>query len=49
MYPIPPIDPNDLPEDETEFGTPTGYIDPTEYRGKTPPIEPSVYVSNDLA
>lgn len=43
-----PLDPNEFPDDETDFGTPTGYVDPTEYRGTTPPVEPNVHVSNDL-
>lgn len=45
--PPPPIDPYDLPDDETEFGLPPG-IDETAYQGTTPPIDPNIHVDNDL-
>ena len=44
--PTAPLDPNDVSSfsGESEFGLPVGYIDPTDYRGTTPPCDACIDV-----
>lgn len=34
-------------DDDSEFGLPEGYIDPTQYHGSTPRCEPILQADND--
>jgi hypothetical protein len=42
----PPIGTAEFPaqEDDSEFGLPEGFVDPTQYRGKAPACEPNIGV-----
>jgi hypothetical protein len=47
-YDLPPIGTAEIiarDDDSTEFGLPEGYVDPNEYRGKTPQCDRIIGVS----
>lgn len=49
-YGLPPIGSAEIlaQEDESEFGLPEGYVDPTQYCGTTPQPDRIIGVDNDV-